>query len=278
MAPYFAYGSNLLPSRLRERCPSARAVGAAAWPGHRLEFAGSSAAWAGGGVATAREVAGAALPGALFELSDADLAALDRFEGEGRTYFRIAATVDATGGPVPAEVYVRDDDEPLAPPTTAYVDAIDEGCRRWEIDPSGWCDAVSRARPPEPPPGRSRVFVYGTLKRREANARLLTDARFLGTASTVPSFRLLDLGAFPALVEGGSVAVHGELYDIDADGLRRLDLLEGHPDFYRRTNLALADGSRAQAYLLLAPRDGTPEVEGGTWTGRGRRGGRAIPR
>ena len=49
--------------------------------------------------------------------------------------------------------------------------------------------------------------------------------------------KLFDLGAFPALKEGEG-QVKGELVVIDKNHqeevLARLDLLEGHPDFYRR--------------------------------------------
>lgn len=110
------------------------------------------------------------------------------------------------------------------------------------------------------------VFVYGTLLRGEDNHRLLDRARYLGDARTTASFTLLDLGAWPAMIAGGSV-VHGELYGVDAATLRELDELEGHPDEYRRTAIELADGRTADAYLLVEP-VGARVIDSGDWRRR----------
>src|SRR5690606_19616506 len=99
-----------------------------------------------------------------------------------------------------------------------------------------------------------RVFVYGTLRRGEANHRLLERATFLREARTIPAFSLRDLGAFPGLFAGGHTPVVGEVYEVDAATLARLDRLEGHPSFYRREPIALDDGERVEAYLLPAER------------------------
>jgi len=98
---------------------------------------------------------------------------------------------------------------------------------------------------------RRRVFVYGSLLAGEPNHGVLMGAEFVGPAVTAPAFELFDLGAYPALVAGGTRAVAGEVYLVDAAVLRRLDALEGHPGFYQRTRVALAVGGRmAEAYLL----------------------------
>lgn len=73
-----------------------------------------------------------------------------------------------------------------------------------------------------------RVFVYGTLKRGYENHRLLADATFLGKASTLDVYRMLD-GSFPVLRDVGPdrFPVSGELYDVDNETLGNLDELEG---------------------------------------------------
>jgi len=86
-----------------------------------------------------------------------------------------------------------------------------------------------------------RVFVYGTLMRGYGNHRLLERARFISPAMTRREFSLYSLGAFPAavrLVEGDpdAISIRGEVYEVDAQTLVRLDQLEGvSHGFYNRT-------------------------------------------
>ena len=51
-----------------------------------------------------------------------------------------------------------------------------------------------------------RVFVYGTLRRGEPNHHIL-DRPPLRRARTLPAYELVSLGAFPAMVPGGTTAV-----------------------------------------------------------------------
>jgi len=76
------------------------------------------------------------------------------------------------------------------------------------------------------------VFVYGSLKKGFSNHRLLSTSEFV-SKGTVHDAELYSLGGFPALVSGGG-SVEGELYEVSPETLRNLDMLEGHPNFYRR--------------------------------------------
>jgi gamma-glutamylaminecyclotransferase len=117
---------------------------------------------------------------------------------------------------------------------------------------------------------RTRVFVYGTLLPGEANHSLLARSRSLGPARTLPAYELYDLGGYPGLVPGGVTVVLGELYEVDAATLSRLDELEEHPRFYRRTPIVLADGRTAEAYLLEASAVlGGRFIASGDWRGAG---------
>jgi gamma-glutamylcyclotransferase (GGCT)/AIG2-like uncharacterized protein YtfP len=110
------------------------------------------------------------------------------------------------------------------------------------------------------------IFAYGTLQRGEINHRLLDGSRFLGEAATEPEFTLINMGAFPAMVEDGTTAVKGEVYQVDASTLAELDHLEGHPVFYRRRMITLADGRHAIAYVMPPERAaGRPVIEHGDW-------------
>ncbi len=98
--------------------------------------------------------------------------------------------------------------------------------------------------------GRHVLFVYGSLLSGEANHGMLAGAQFLGEATTAPAFELVDLGAYPALVRGGTTAVTGELYAVTTPLLARLDEFEGHPDLYQREAVQLEGGRKAQAYFM----------------------------
>lgn len=114
--------------------------------------------------------------------------------------------------------------------------------------------------------GRQRVFVYGTLLSGEAAHRLLAEATLLGEARTEPSFELVDLGRYPAIVAGGATAVAGELYEVDAATLAALDHYEDHPRLFRRREIRLAGGGEAWAYLLSGDRARSrPRIPGGDW-------------
>jgi gamma-glutamylaminecyclotransferase len=129
---------------------------------------------------------------------------------------------------------------------------------------------VAAAQPARPEPASTTlVFTYGPLLSGERNHRLLRTARLVGAASTLPKYELRDLGAFPALVRGGTRAIAGELYEIDAPTLFALDQLEGHPDFYRRARIRLASGTTADAYLLRRDQvQGRPIIESNNWRTR----------
>ena len=110
------------------------------------------------------------------------------------------------------------------------------------------------------------IFTYGTLMRDEINLRLLATARFVAEAHTEPCFELFDLGHFPAMSAGGETVVRGEVYAVDDQTLVRLDRLEGHPEFYQRTPIRLADGQEVQTYLMADARTRRrPAIPSGDW-------------
>jgi gamma-glutamylcyclotransferase (GGCT)/AIG2-like uncharacterized protein YtfP len=110
------------------------------------------------------------------------------------------------------------------------------------------------------------IFVYGTLMRDESNHRLLATARFVAEAHTESCFDLFDLGHFPAMSAGGQTVVRGEVYAVDDQTLVRLDRLEGHPEFYQRTPIRLADGQEVQTYLMNDARARRrPAILSGDW-------------
>jgi gamma-glutamylcyclotransferase (GGCT)/AIG2-like uncharacterized protein YtfP len=75
---------------------------------------------------------------------------------------------------------------------------------------------------------QSLIFVYGSLKRGYALHHLLEGQSFRGPATTCPLYRIFDLGSYPGLVDWPEgLAVQGEVYEVDAKCLKRLDEAEG---------------------------------------------------
>lgn len=117
----------------------------------------------------------------------------------------------------------------------------------------------------------STVFVYGTLKRGYGNYMRLLEghAEFVGEARTRPEFTMLHLGGFPGIIPNGETAISGEVFRVDPRVLARLDGLEGHPNFYRRTPIILESGEAVETYVLAHPDRYSREkvVEDGVWAG-----------
>lgn len=80
------------------------------------------------------------------------------------------------------------------------------------------------------------VFVYGTLKSGYWNCdRFMKTAKFVGTARTVPSFHVRDVGFPIAFLTGPEThPVSGEVWIVDRETLANLDRLEGVPHHYTR--------------------------------------------
>ena len=81
------------------------------------------------------------------------------------------------------------------------------------------------------------LFVYGTLRKGQANHGLLKDALFLGNAKTQDKYGLYVLPhGVPYATYNGSqlVAVSGEVYIVDEVTLEAVDRFEGHPHVYMR--------------------------------------------
>lgn len=91
------------------------------------------------------------------------------------------------------------------------------------------------------PLSKTILFLYGTLKRGQKNHGLLTGQRFVGEATAEPLYRLHDLGSYPGMVVdvADGLRVTGELWEVDAACLAKLDEFEGVPELYVRQRVAL---------------------------------------
>ncbi len=112
-----------------------------------------------------------------------------------------------------------------------------------------------------------RVAVYGTLRAGFGNHALLGDAPLVGVGRTQRQFMMLTAGFPVCLVPedtADGVQITVEVYDLSSSSapeaiLRRLDNLEGHPEWYKREELIVRfeDGTTTSAWMYIMP--GTTE-------------------
>jgi len=166
---YFAYGSNMLTTRLQARCPSARPAGVAFAQDHRLTFWKKGRDGSGKGHLTASP--GAAQPGVLFTLSVDDLIALDGFEGAGRGYRRaddFAIRLKDINEITRAATYIATDLDETLQPYDWYLALILAGAREHAFDEKIVRDLSATACREDPDQTRaSRHEALGLLRRQD---------------------------------------------------------------------------------------------------------------
>jgi gamma-glutamylcyclotransferase (GGCT)/AIG2-like uncharacterized protein YtfP len=109
------------------------------------------------------------------------------------------------------------------------------------------------------------IFVYGTLRRGQSNHCQLGPSRFVSYASTAPRYELVDLGGYPALLEGGRDVVRGELFEVPDSWLSHLDAFEDVPTLYERVPVQLAH-AQVLGYVMRREVAGdAPRIASGDW-------------
>jgi len=132
---YFAYGSNLDPEQMDWRCPDAIALGAARLDGWAWRIGGR-------GYATVSPSPGSHVWGAIWNVSDSDLASLDRYEGvAGGLYRREFTTVMAKNQPIDVHLYIENYDD-HGMPSPGYLDRIIAGAKWFDL-PQAWIDDLA---------------------------------------------------------------------------------------------------------------------------------------
>ena len=126
---YIAYGSNLNVRQMRLRCPGATILGTAVLKGWELLFRGSKT----GSYLTIEEREGGKVPVVIWEVTEADEAALDRYEGFPTFYYKRDIKVQYKGiisgrrRTVTAFAYIMHEDRPIGVPTDHYLRTCLEG-------------------------------------------------------------------------------------------------------------------------------------------------------
>lgn len=108
MPLYAAYGSNMDPAQMLERCPHSPAAGTGWIRGWRLTFGGEQLGWEGALATLAQDPAGEVFV-ALYDVTAQDERLLDTWEGADHGLYRkIRVRVHSLSGDVLAWVYVLD--------------------------------------------------------------------------------------------------------------------------------------------------------------------------
>lgn len=242
---YFAYGSNLNRDDWRQWCDANgfftdalqyRSVGYL--PDYDVRFSYRSVG-RGGGVLNIKPRKGQIVPGVIFEVNDDGWNALDRKEGS--PYKRIQTTVlDDLGREIAVQTYqVRGEGrEPFVKPSHEYLNIVLDGLGSHDLPRRG-VEAAANGK--HAPPMVDAFFVYGTLMRCEERFLALRDCDLRCILLAQTFGRLIDLGAYPALVDLGATGsmVHGEFMRVGAleEAIRLLDEIEDFRGFGRSDSL-----------------------------------------
>ena len=127
---YFAYGANLNQKQMKERCPDSKPLFTAVLPNYKLVFVGWSRQWRGG-VASIKSFRGERVRGAIYEVTEACLQRLDRYESG---YNRLKVTVVGEDDEhIEAVTYVKAGRLEDATPSKEYLAIIQQGLRDWRL-------------------------------------------------------------------------------------------------------------------------------------------------
>lgn len=145
---YIAYGSNLNIPQMRMRCPGARIIGTSVIEDYQLLFKGSKT----GSYLTIEPMEGAEVPVVIWEVTETNEKALDRYEGYPNFYYKKEMTLDIKGirtGKVrrrDAFVYIMHEERELGIPSWYYVNTCLDGYRAFGFDEKYLFDAIRISR------------------------------------------------------------------------------------------------------------------------------------
>ena len=120
---------------------------------------------------------------------------------------------------------------------------------------------------------RTRVFVYGALRKGASNSWRMEDAEWLGAGSVFGT--LVKVSWYPRLVLGGKAKAYGEVYETGRELLANLDTFEGvgqvgvrAPEYERRrVEVTMESGESLECwfYEWLLGTGGYEVVQNGDW-------------
>mgnify|MGYP001618841294 CR=1 FL=1 len=104
----------------------------------------------------------------------------------------------------------------------------------------------------------ANIFVYGTLRKGEPNHWMMDHDEIVFIREDVlpgyeKYFKTPNNTGLSFIRPAEEASVEGELYQIPDNLIPRFDTFEGHPNWYRRTDVSLKSGEKAFVYAV-APR------------------------
>lgn len=115
-----------------------------------------------------------------------------------------------------------------------------------------------------------RVAVYGTLRKTFPNHYLIKEDNtnvYLGECK-LPGFKMFSMGGFPSIIESkGKNTIVAEVFLVTPYTLSILDLLEGHPKWYKRKEVVTPFG---KAWVYVMPEEKVKDrqqIRDGDWKG-----------
>ena len=145
---YTAYASNLNIPQMRMRCPGARIIGTSVIEDYQLLFKGSKT----GSYLTIEPMEGSEVPVVIWEVTETDEKALDRYEGYPNFYYKKEMTLDIKGIRTEkvrrrdAFVYIMHEERELGIPSWYYVNTCLDGYRAFGFDEKYLFDAIRISR------------------------------------------------------------------------------------------------------------------------------------
>ena len=145
---YIAYGSNLNLQQMRLRCPQAKVIGTAEIKDYELLFKGSKT----GSYLTIEKSIGGRVPVAVWETTQADELALDRYEGFPNFYYkaemklRVKKTQTGKIRERSCYVYIMHEERQVGVPSHYYVETCLAGYRSFDFDEEVLFAALEKSR------------------------------------------------------------------------------------------------------------------------------------
>ena len=127
---FAAYGVGINRAEMAKRCPTAKLLGASTLRNHRLAFRGSHAA----AVANIEPAKGRSVPVLVWDITPADEAALDLYEGFPHLFEKQQFRIRLDCMLVNCMAYVMRGDRPLGKPSAFYYSAMLEGYKAAGFD------------------------------------------------------------------------------------------------------------------------------------------------
>ena len=127
---FAAYGVGINRAEMAMRCPTAKLLGASTLRNHRLTFRGPHAA----AVANIEPAKGHSVPMLVWDITPADEAALDLYEGFPHLFEKQQFRIRLDGTLVNCMVYVMRGDRPIGKPSAFYYSTVLEGYKAAGFD------------------------------------------------------------------------------------------------------------------------------------------------